>query len=74
MAWRARHTDAAGAGRRVRPERVMYSGVSTDCVCSTVVIPAHAGIQVAPGSGSRRTPGWRCISRSMHLAERATCI
>ena len=26
----------------------MYSGVSTDGVCSRVVMPAHAGIQAAP--------------------------
>ena len=32
----------------VRLERVMYSGVSTYCTRSVVVIPAHAGIQAAP--------------------------
>ena len=26
----------------------MYSGVSTYCACSAVVIPAHAGSQAAP--------------------------
>jgi hypothetical protein len=55
-------------------ERVMYSGVSTYCAHSVVVIPAHAGIQAAPRIWIPAYAGMTFPPLSMHIAKRATCI